>query len=716
MAVLEGIRKKTGLLLIVVTGALVLFLIQGFASEITSFVRSDADQYAGKVGSERIKNDEYQQRYGARKALYEENYRRQNQQVPAYLDNQVKQAAWNDLLQKYAYIPTFREAGVVVTDQNGKTIDAEIVDMIQGLTVSEAVKRDFTEPEKGFDPSSVIRYLESIDKIEDEAQRANAEFRWSEITSTWVAERTQQKYSNLITKTNYVTKAEAKRKYFLDNSTVDFDHLYIPFSSIADDSIQIPDSELASYLSKNKNQFDAQDGRTLKYLVFDIAPTGQDSVSTLNQTNKIMEGFRTASNDTAYARSQSDVPVSPLAAPLADLPEPLQQDAAYLKKGYIKGPILSAQGYDIYKVVGTTNVEKAQTAHILINFGEDTVASKIKALDVLAKAKAGEDFGQLATEFSEDPGSKDNNGEYPAATRGQWVKPFENAVFDATRTGVVNELVETQFGFHIMKVLKTKFNEEQWVVLKITKNLKPSKPSRDAIFREASLIARDARSIEDLEEIVSKNENLSLESAFITRRSQSVGSVYNANSIVNWAHQNETEVGSVSSVYTIGNQYVIAALERITDKDNLQVNDVRDELLSAVRDQEKGKQLKTLLEKTQGDLYERLNKLNEQKGEGFCRYQEVKSHKYGSNSVAGAGNEPQMVGTAIAQDIDVFSKVEIGQAGVYIVRTKSKNEATQEIADYNAVISTIKNNYNNTDRTAINKAINEFVGVKDNRF
>lgn len=716
MAVLEGIRKKTGLLLIVVAGALVLFLVQGFASEITSFVRTDTDQYTGKVGSERIKNDEYQQRYGARKALYEENYRRQNQQVPAYLDNQVKQAAWNDLLQKYAYVPTYQEAGVVVTDQNGEAIDAEVVDMIQGLTVSESVKRDFTEPEKEFDPSSVVKYLESIDKIEDEAQRINAEFRWSEITSTWVAERTQQKFSNLLSKSNYVTKAEAKRKYFLDNSTVDFDHIYIPFSSIADDSITVPESELASFLSKNRNQFEAQDGRTIKYLVYDILPSGKDSVDALNVSNKTMEGFRTATNDTAYARTQSDVPVTPLSVPFSELPDPLKEDSAYIKKGYIKGPLLASAGYEIYKIAGTQDVEKAQTAHILINYGEDTVAAKIKALDVLSKAKAGEDFGKLAAEFSDDPGSKDNNGEYPATGRGQWVKPFENAVFDAKRTGLVNQLVETQFGFHIMKVLKTKFDQEQWVILKITKKLRPSKPTRDAIFREASLVARDAKSIEDLEEIANSKEDLSLETASITRNSQSVGAVYNANSIVNWAHQKETEVGSVSNVYTIGDQYVIAALERITDKDNLQVDDVRDALLSAVRDQEKGKQLKYLLEKTDGDLYERLNKLNEQKGEGFCRYQEVKAHKYNATTVPGAGNEPQMVGTAIAQDVDVFSKVEIGQSGVYIVRTKAKNEATQEIADYSAVMSAIQNSYKNTDRTAINKAINEFVGVKDNRF
>ena len=76
---------------------------------------------------------------------------------------------------------------------------------------------------------------------------------------------------------------------------------------------------------------------------------------------------------------------------------------------------------------------------------------KKKADDVLARVKKGEDFGKLAKEFSEDPGSKDNNGEYPGEMVAQFVEPFKKAVDEVKPGELVPHLVETNFGYHIIK-------------------------------------------------------------------------------------------------------------------------------------------------------------------------------------------------------------------------------------------------------------------------
>ncbi|MBS2012175.1 MAG: peptidylprolyl isomerase [Deltaproteobacteria bacterium] len=76
---------------------------------------------------------------------------------------------------------------------------------------------------------------------------------------------------------------------------------------------------------------------------------------------------------------------------------------------------------------------------------------KKKAEDVLARVKKGEDFGKLAKEFSEDPGSKDNNGEYPGEMVAQFVEPFKKAVDEVKPGELVPHLVETTFGYHIIK-------------------------------------------------------------------------------------------------------------------------------------------------------------------------------------------------------------------------------------------------------------------------
>jgi parvulin-like peptidyl-prolyl isomerase len=74
-----------------------------------------------------------------------------------------------------------------------------------------------------------------------------------------------------------------------------------------------------------------------------------------------------------------------------------------------------------------------------------------KAQDLLARARKGEDFAKLAKENSDDPGSKDKGGEYDFFGRGHMVAEFDKAAF-ALKPGEISDLVETQFGFHIIKL------------------------------------------------------------------------------------------------------------------------------------------------------------------------------------------------------------------------------------------------------------------------
>lgn len=78
--------------------------------------------------------------------------------------------------------------------------------------------------------------------------------------------------------------------------------------------------------------------------------------------------------------------------------------------------------------------------------------AKAKAEDVLAKVKAGGDFGDLAKQYSEDPGSASNGGDLGTFGHGQMVIEFENAAF-ALQPGQVSDLVKTKFGYHIIKVI-----------------------------------------------------------------------------------------------------------------------------------------------------------------------------------------------------------------------------------------------------------------------
>jgi len=83
-----------------------------------------------------------------------------------------------------------------------------------------------------------------------------------------------------------------------------------------------------------------------------------------------------------------------------------------------------------------------------------------RAEDVLRRVRAGEDFAALAREFSIDPGSKDEGGELGWMSRGQTVPAFDQAAF-TLEIGQTSELVETEFGFHIIRVEERRTQAEE---------------------------------------------------------------------------------------------------------------------------------------------------------------------------------------------------------------------------------------------------------------
>jgi len=104
--------------------------------------------------------------------------------------------------------------------------------------------------------------------------------------------------------------------------------------------------------------------------------------------------------------------------------------------------------------------ESVRASHILISVpkGADAAVkaqARAKAEQVLKDVKAGKDFATLAKENSADPGSAANGGDLGFFQQGQMVGPFNDAAFSLA-PGAVSELVETDFGFHIIKVAEKK--------------------------------------------------------------------------------------------------------------------------------------------------------------------------------------------------------------------------------------------------------------------
>ena len=104
--------------------------------------------------------------------------------------------------------------------------------------------------------------------------------------------------------------------------------------------------------------------------------------------------------------------------------------------------------------------DEVKASHILISTVDDNgkelseakkKEAKKKAEEVLKKAKSGEEFSELAKEYSDDSGSAANGGDLGYFTKGQMVQPFEEAAF-SLKSGEISGLVESEYGYHIIKV------------------------------------------------------------------------------------------------------------------------------------------------------------------------------------------------------------------------------------------------------------------------
>jgi len=100
--------------------------------------------------------------------------------------------------------------------------------------------------------------------------------------------------------------------------------------------------------------------------------------------------------------------------------------------------------------------EQVRASHILLKTdGKDDAAVKAKAEDILKQAKSGADFAELAKKYSEDEGSAKNGGDLDYFGRGKMVPEFDQAVF-SMQPGQISDLVKTQYGYHIIKLVDKK--------------------------------------------------------------------------------------------------------------------------------------------------------------------------------------------------------------------------------------------------------------------
>lgn len=232
-----------------------------------------------------------------------------------------------------------------------------------------------------------------------------------------------------------------------------------------------------------------------------LLPTDAEVDKAFKELKKSME------SDTEYKKTLEEIGIDD-----AFLKEQQKKDLAWenYKKNFEEKTKISDEEIKKYYEDNKKSFYKdeVEASHILISTVDENdkplsdkkkEEAKKKAEDILKKVKAGEEFSALAKEYSDDPGSASKGGDLGFFTKGQMVKPFEEAAF-SMKVGEISDLVESEFGYHIIKV--TDKVDEQLSLEDKKDNIKDTL-LYDKYSKSIKKLAEDAK-VEKNEEVIKK--------------------------------------------------------------------------------------------------------------------------------------------------------------------------------------------------------------------
>ncbi len=258
-----------------------------------------------------------------------------------------------------------------------------------------------------------------------------------------------EKFHEMVTDGITVTPGEVAQEFLWRNEKVKIDYALIKPADLAA-SIHPSDADLASWFAKNSSRYQVPERRSARYALLDL--------SKLRAATQVSDDSLRA-----YYNEHID--------------EYKVENRAHVE-------------HILFKTIGKTDAEVAEIHQ--------------KAEDVLKQAKHGANFEDLAKKYSEDDGTKPKGGDLGWIVDGQTVPEFQQAAFTIPK-GSISDLVKTQYGFHIIKVLDREtahtrtFEEVRDSILQPVLEQKVSAEADDISNQMAAAVRQsDRQSLDDL--------------------------------------------------------------------------------------------------------------------------------------------------------------------------------------------------------------------------
>jgi peptidyl-prolyl cis-trans isomerase D len=701
MSVIKNIRERSGLVVGTVAVGLILFIVGGDLLAPNSRLRGMSSQVVGEIMGREIKFSEFQ----AELDQTITNFSLNTGKAPSSQEmQQLREQTWNQFVFKIAFQNQFDKAGFAVTDD-------ELVDMVQGNHIHPSIKQAFTNPQTGqFEKNSVINYLKNLDKLEPQ-QRAM----WFNFEKSLGPDRLREKYFNLIKKSNYVTILEAKNQYVSENDKFDIQFVHVPFYSIPDSTVEVSDSRLSSFLSENKEKYKKEPYRGLDYVEFPIQPTKEDTTYYFAEMVQLLQDFSRTEDDSLFIKANSDAPYNGTFMGVSELPESFTQrvNINSMKKDSVYGPFMVSGTLKLYKLLESNNegAETVKASHILFSTqgktDEDKAKAKKDALDVLKRIKSGTDFAEMAAQYGSD-GTSTKGGDLGWFKKGVMVAPFEQACFSGA-TGLLPNLVETDFGYHIVKVTQP-ISKSQFKLVSLERNITPGDETRELIFKKADMFASKCKTQEEFDKEAKELKLMKQNAPSVSANDNFVAGLRDAREIVRWAF-NEAKKGEVSKVFELEDKYVVCTLTKVSKDGYPDLEDIREQLAFEVKNEIKAEKIIEKLKSVNGAT---LAEIATNYGTDAV-YKTGEGLSLNNPSIAGIGFDPIVIGKAAGLSKGKKTDPFKGQNGVAILESVNVNPAP-ELADYSNYKLSVKNKLDGRLDNNINETIKKASDIKDNRY
>ena len=560
MAVLEKIRVKFGLAIsIIIALALLSFIID--PNTLDSALHSMSSKYdVGLINGKAIRYTDYLEDVERFTQINEiiTGSSVQNEQT----QQQIRDAAWQELMDKYLFIKNAKAAGITV----GK---AELVDLTTGANPSPLIAGNaaFMDENGNFSADRVRDFIAQIPS--DESGRL--QLYWNYLQSSLNTQQYYAKYGALFNASTYQNALEKNENIELNNTTANVDYVYVAHPFTPDSTIKVTPAEIKKYYKAHSNFFEQQASRDIEYVVFEVVPSAEDIAATNEQFAEAYSQFATADNMEAFLLKNSDRQINNYwykAGELNSINSEIN-DFVFSGKGSVSPIIADGDTFYAVRVMDSKPIaDSAYVKHILL---QGANAGKL-ADSLLNVVRKGASFSSLVAEFSVDHNSAADGelGNIGWMTQTYMIPGFESVI-----TAPVNQpmILKTQYGTHVVVVSKKTAPIVKKQVAILEKTAIASKETTNGIYAKANKFATIANKtaagyLEAVDTMGVYSHKMN-----VTEATSNYGSIENAKEVTRWAFDNK--VGKASNIITVNNKYFfIAALNGIHKEGVKPLNEV----------------------------------------------------------------------------------------------------------------------------------------------